>query len=431
MKISPARAAAFRILKKIELDGGLSAALLPETESSLVGADRGLCHALVLGTLRRQILLDRYIDALTGGRKLDREVRIILRLGVFQLKFLERVPPHAAINESVHLTRAAKKASASGFVNAILREFVRDEPTLEFADEIDRLVVETSHPASLLARWSSQFGAERAAAIANANNEPPRLAFRRTPRTEEVSISSLINSGVIRHSEFVSGGFVAENLTDELRELDADGRIYFQDEASQLVGVIAAKFVRHRILDVCAAPGSKGSLIASLSADREVIAGDLPAKRIEILTRLLRKQQASNVRIVRYDAERPLPFAPVFDTILVDAPCSGTGTIRHNPEIRYRVKADELERFQARQLRMLRNAADCLRPAGNLAYSTCSLEREENEDVIAGFLAERSEFEVVKIDGCERFTNADGTVRTYPDRDGIDGFFVAVLRRKT
>jgi len=431
MKISPARVAAFRILKKIELDDGLSAVLLPEAEDSLEGADKGLCHALVLGVLRRQIFLDRLIDLAALGKKVDREIRIILRLGLFQLKFLERVPAHAALNESVELARFARKHSAAGFVNAVLRKLSRETPQLEFASEIERLSVETSHPVELLERWSSQFGVERAATIARANNELPSVAFRRTPKTEEALIERLLSAGEIKPSKMVAGALVSTGTNSGLREYEADGQIYFQDEASQLVAAIASLYVKERFLDLCAAPGSKTTVIAMAVPTANLIASDLSARRTKTLVELLQKQGTKNVEVVRYDAERPLPFAAVFDTILLDAPCSGTGTIRHNPEIRYRVKVGELDRLRARQLVMLRNAAECLTPNGHLIYSTCSLEREENEGVVAEFLAEFDAFEIERPDGQERFIRDDGTLRTFPDRDGIDGFFAVVLVRKT
>lgn len=430
MKISPARLAAFRILKKIELEHGLSAVLLPEAEASLSGPDKGLCHALVLGVLRHQIFLDRLINTVAVGKKIDTDIRLILRIGLFQLKFLERVPPHAVLFESVELARFAKKHSAAGFVNAILRKTLRDDPQISFSSDLDRLSVETSHPIPLLERWAAHYGMERAAIIAHANNELPKTAFRKTPRTGN-ALNELLESGDVRPSSVVANGFVSAQGNTKLTELEDSGQIYFQDESSQLVAEIAASFVKRTFLDVCASPGSKTTAIA-MSAPQEMgVAGDLSPKRTETLAKLLRKQGTENVAVVRYDAERPLPFESVFDTILLDAPCSGTGTIRHNPEIRYRVKASELERFRDRQLAMLRNAADCLGENGHLVYSTCSLERTENEEVVEAFIANEKGFEVVRVEGFERFAGENETLRTFPDRDGVDGFFAAVLRRKT
>ena len=431
MKISPARLAAFRILKKIELEHGLSAVLLPEAEASLSGPDKGLCHALVLGVLRHQIFLDRLINTVAVGKKIDTDIRLILRIGLFQLKFLERVPPHAVLFESVELARFAKKHSAAGFVNAILRKTLRDDPQIAFSSDLDRLSVETSHPIPLLERWAAQYGMERAASIAHANNELPKTAFRKTPRTTGNALNELLESGDIVPSAVVANGFVSVQGNTKLTELEDSGQIYFQDESSQLVAEIAASFVKRNFLDVCASPGSKTTAIAMAAPQAKGVGGDLSPKRTETLAKLLRKQGTENVAVVRYDAEQPLPFESVFDTILLDAPCSGTGTIRHNPEIRYRVKASELERFRDRQLVMLRNAADSLGENGHLVYSTCSLERTENEDVVEAFITNEKEFEVVRVEGFERFAGENETLRTFPDRDGVDGFFAAVLRRKT
>lgn len=431
MKISPARLAAFRVLKKIELDHGLSAVLLPEAEASLSGPDRGLCHALVLGVLRHQIFLDRLVDTAAVGKKIDADIRLILWIGLFQLKFLERVPPHAVLFESVELARFAKKHSAAGFVNAILRRVLRDGLQIAFSSDLDRLSVESSHPIALLERWVRQFGIERTSSIAHANNELPKTAFRKTPRTTGNALNELVESGDIVPSAVVANGFVSAQGNTKLAELEDAGHIYFQDESSQLVAEIAASFVTRTFLDVCASPGSKTTAIAMAAPQAKGVAGDLSPKRTETLAKLLRKQGAANVAVIRYDAEQPLPFESAFDTILLDAPCSGTGTIRHNPEIRYRVKASELERFRDRQLLMLRNAAGCLGENGHLVYSTCSLERTENEDVVEAFIANEKGFEVVRVEGFERFAGENGTLRTFPDRDGLDGFFAAVLRRKT
>ena len=431
MKISPARLAAFRILKKIELERGLSSVLLPEAEASLSGPDKGLCHALVLGVLRRQLFLDRLINTVAVGKKIDEDVRLILRIGLFQLKFLERVPPHAVLFESVELARFAKKHSAAGFVNAILRKTLRDDPQIIYSSDLDRLSVETSHPITLLERWVRQYGVERTATIAHANNEHPKTTFRKTPRTNAHALDELIENGDVVTSSVVANGFVSVNGNTRLAELEAEGQVYFQDEASQLVAEIAAGFVKRTFLDVCASPGSKTTAIAMSAREATGVAGDLSPKRTETLAKLLRKQGTENIAVVRYDAESPLPFDAVFDTILLDAPCSGTGTIRHNPEIRYRVKQSELEAFRRRQLSMLRNAGECLVGGGHLIYSTCSLEREENEDVIADFLRETDLFEIVAVEGKEPFASDGEILRTFPDRDGIDGFFAAILRRKT
>ena len=182
MSISPARKAAFDILLKIERDNAFSSVLLPQYEAGLNEKDRGLCHEIVLGVLRRKLFLDRLIDQRAKDRKLDTEVRTAIRIGLFQLLYLDRVPAYSSVNESVELTRRAKKTSAAGFVNALLRGFQRQMPVPVFTDEIDRISIETSHPRWLIEKWIGQFGLERARNIAEANNETPRLSFRLTKK---------------------------------------------------------------------------------------------------------------------------------------------------------------------------------------------------------------------------------------------------------
>ena len=214
MNISRARAAAFDVLLRIEAEKSFSSALLPVYEESLSPADSSLCHELTLGTLRRQIYLDRVIDHFAGGKKLDTAVRVALRLGLYQLLFLDRVPDYSAINESVGLVQRAKKTSAKGFVNAILRRATREKIDLQFADEIDRISVETSHPQWLIEKWTGEFGIGETELLAAANNEIPRPAFRLTRLA--VEIDDAVKESW-RRSEYVDGCFTAARSDAELR----------------------------------------------------------------------------------------------------------------------------------------------------------------------------------------------------------------------
>src|SRR4051812_809315 len=223
MSISPARAASFDILLRIERERSFSSVLLPLYEERLSSADRSLCHELVLGVLRRQIRLDRLLDVLAPARKLDIEVRIALRLGLYQLLFLTKIPARAAINESVELVKRARKSSASGFVNAVLRRASREEIKIEYTDDLDRVSVETSHPRWLIERWFEQLGIVEAQNLAASTNEPAKIAFRvlgqPDPGTEE-----LISSATA--SDFVEGCFLIDRSTPLLRKLSTETRIY-------------------------------------------------------------------------------------------------------------------------------------------------------------------------------------------------------------
>ncbi len=429
MNISPSRLAAFEILEKIELERAFSSNLLPIYEESLSEKDRALCHELTLGTLRRQIYLDRVIELFSKSKKLDIPVLIALRLGLYQLLFLDRVPDYSAINESVELVKQSKKRSASGMVNAILRRATREEPVLKFRDEIEQVSVETSHPRWLIDRWIAQFGAVEAFEIAAGNNSVPQVAFRRTNNHHE-----LVDDLPSTHpSEFVDACLLADRITPELRHLEQKHAIYFQDEASQMVAASIELKSGDKFLDVCASPGSKSTAIAinSHSSTANVIAGDISDRRIDFLRKNCEDQGVSDVSLVQYDAVVDLPFAEnSFDSVLVDAPCSGTGTIRHNPEIRYNLRPADLKDLPDKQLKILRNASNMVKGGGVLVYSTCSLEHDENEAVCEAFLALCTDFIVSKPLVPERLIDRDGFARTFPHRDNMDGFFIAAFQKR-
>lgn len=426
MKITPSRLAAFEVLQKIDAGLGISSELLPEVETKLSAADRALCHEIVLGVLRRRMTLDRQIDEFGNNRRLDDSVRIALRIGLFQLNYLDRVPDHAAINESVELVKMAKKRSASGFVNALLRRAAIGSPQITYADEFERLSVETSHPRWLVEKWAIAYGRSGAFELAEASNRLPKIAYRLTAKAASQSIEVLLKGISCRCSEIVPGCFVSDRMSPRLLELAADQTIYFQDEASQLVAFAVKERVSRNFLDVCAAPGSKTGAIAHEMIF--TVAGDASAKRIAFMRENLHRQGVA-VDAVRYDAAKALPFDDEFDTVLVDAPCSGTGTIAHNPEIRYRVTYAEIAAFSDKQLAILRNASKCVAPLGKLIYSTCSLEPEENDNVIERFLAENDEFSISRPAVPDWLLTDAGYAQTLPNRDNMDGFFIAELRR--
>jgi 16S rRNA (cytosine967-C5)-methyltransferase len=419
MKISPSRIAAFEILAKIETEKSYSSVLLPIYEEKLEPKDRALCHELTLGTLRKQIYLDKIIEKLTNGKKLDSAVKIILRIALYQLIFLDKIPAHAAINDSVNLVQMAKKTSAKGFVNAILRKFTREKIELEFANEIEKISVETSHPRWLIEKWVGEFGLEETAKLAEANNETPKLNFRLTAKTTEAVKESLQQENI-------------ENDKKYLRELAENGKIYFQDEGSQIIANAVELNGNESFLDVCAAPGSKVTQISNFKfqISNLIVAGDLYFQRVKILQKNCQNQGVGFINILQYDAENALPFADEsFDVVLLDAPCSGTGTIRHNPEIRYFLQEKDFMELSVKQLKILKNASKLIKRGGRIIYSTCSLEVEENEDVCQRFLSENTEFRLLKPNVSEIFLTERGFARTFPQRDKMDGFFVAVFEK--
>ena len=427
-QVSPARRAAFDILRRVA-DGAFSSVLLASENPGLKTSDRALTHELVLGVLRWQSWLDKIIEHFSKRRieSVDLPVRIALRLALYQLRFLTRIPGPAAVNESVNLVRGAKLSSAAAFVNAVLRRAIREadyDPASEAQDPLEKLAIETSHSLWLIDRWINAFGLTEAESFARANNEIPPTAFRVVHKraNEDDVIQQLTDAGAsIERSTIAAKAFRISGATRTLRDLAANGQVYLQDEASQLVAQMLDARPGERVLDLCAAPGGKTTLIADRADDDAlIIAADRSASRLTTITTTASLHQLRNISPVLLDAGETLPFAPQsFDRILVDAPCSGTGTLRRNPEIRWRLTNDDIQNFSAIQKQFLHSAADVLIPTGRLAYSTCSVEREENEEVIADFLSTHSDFTL------------ETTLRTWPHREGSDGFFMAVLERRS
>jgi 16S rRNA (cytosine967-C5)-methyltransferase len=440
--VSPARGAAFEILRRVEEEGAFASVLLASLGEELSAQDRALCYELVMGVLRRQLWLDRLIDHYAGrsAQRLDAPVRLALRLGLYQLRFLSRVPIRAAVNESVNLVRLARLRSAEGFVNAVLRRAAREpdyDPAIDVSDPIERLAVETSHPAWLIERWASAFGLKEAEAFARSNNEAPPVAFRVTTaqRANETAVLNELRGagGNLKPSQIAPDAWRIEGAAKLLREMAHDGRVYIQDEASQLVAHALDAQAHDRVLDVCAAPGSKTTHLATKTPRPTfIVAGDLYEHRLRTVIEAGARQGTSLIRAVVFDAAAALPLRDQsFERVLVDAPCTGTGTLRRNPEIRWRITNQDIAELAARQQRILANASKMVRRGGLLVYSTCSIEPEENEAIVAAFLSENDAFRQIRMPQLAPFETASGAARTWPHKGGADGFFIAAVERKS
>ena len=427
VEISPARLAAFKILRQVE-SGAFSSVLLAAEEPHLQPSDRALCHELVLGVLRWQLRLDKIVEHFSkrSVESLDAAVRIALRLGLYQLRHLTRIPASAAVNESVSLVRAARLSSATTFVNAVLRRAIREadyDPAAGVSDPIENIAVQTSHPVWLIDRWANSFGRDDAEAFAHANNSVPPTAFRVvTTRANESRVLSKLSAGgaKLASSDVAKGAWRVSGATSVVREASAAGEIYLQDEASQLVAQVVDAKPGERVLDLCGAPGGKTTQMADRAEDRAlIVVADRSAARMETVVGTMGLHELKNIKPVLLDAAEQLPFAAgSFDRVLVDAPCSGTGTLRRNPEIRWRVSPVDIAMLAKQQKEMLRRAVEMVRPGGRLVYSTCSVERDENEEVIEEVLGNDDRFRLLK------------TMRTWPQKQGCDGFFVGVFERQ-
>jgi 16S rRNA (cytosine967-C5)-methyltransferase len=386
--VSPARKAAFDILRLVE-GGGYASELLRSRTAGLKRSDAGLASEIVFGVLRVRAQLDFLIEHFSGraAERLDREVRLALRIGIYQLRRLDRVPRHAAVTESVEMVKLARKRSAAGLVNAVLRK-VHREP-VAWPDRLREL----SHPAWLLESWERQFGAADATGIARAFLLQPET-YIRVPASgraeaEALDIEETDIPGCFRLVAGEAGGFRR------------------QDIGSQAVARLLAPEPGQRFLDLCAAPGNK--TVQVLETGVRAVACDISFDRILPLAGL----EAS---LAVLDGTRTLPFRGHFDRVLVDAPCSGTGTMGRNPEIKWRIQPLDLAAHHARQVKLVASAISVLAPGGRLVYATCSLEHEENEEVVE---------EVLK--NAPSRVRLEHTFRRIPGRDPGGGFFAAVI----
>jgi 16S rRNA (cytosine967-C5)-methyltransferase len=439
--VSVARRAAFEILRRVEEEGAFASVLLAATDEEMRTDDRALCYELVLGVLRWQLWLDRLIVHYSKRKAegMDVPVRVALRLGLYQLRLLTRIPASAVVNESVNLAHVARVRSAAGLINAVLRRATREtdyDPLTTIDDPIERLSVAASHPQWLIARWVEAFGMEWVEAFALANNVAPPVAFRLTGGQEEDARLTLdelqaVNARVVP-SNIAPEAWRVEGGGAVLRRLAVEGRVYLQDEASQLVSHVLDAQPDERVLDMCAAPGSKTTHIAARTGDRAlVVACDIHEHRLRTVIEAGTRARLKSIRAVTLDATSALPFAEEsFDRVLVDAPCSGTGTLKRNPEIRWRLRASDIFELAAQQQRLLTQAAAMVRRGGRLVYSTCSVEPEENEAIVAKFLREQTSFVQIVATAPASLLAASGAARTWPHRDGADGFFVAAFERR-
>ena len=426
--IAPARRAAVDALALIdagELELGAAVARLRQTLED--ERDRALLLELVAGTLRMRNAIDYQLVQRVNRplEKLDAAVLRILRLSVYQLLFQSRLPAAAVINDAVHLTRRAGKSSAAGLTNAVLRTLSRNRHRLEWPARdqlIEHLSVVQSHPRWLVERWVERYGAAETESWLAFNNHPPPmcLAVNRTITTRDALARELADAGVAtRPTARAANGLEVVDGRALNTSAFNEGRFVVQDEASQLIGELADARIGDRVLDLCASPGGKTlALAAAVGESGTVVAMDVRANRVRLLTRTLERCGVTNVAVVHGPADESLPFkADDFALVLVDAPCSGLGTVRRDPDIRWRRSADDLPRFAASQRTLLSRAADLVKPGGRLIYSTCSSEPEENEEVIASFLRARADYTQERIH------------RTLPFRDRLEAFYGAVLRR--
>jgi len=452
--IAPARRVALDALSSVAAGADLPDVLTRTREQLSDERDRALAAAIVIGTLRWRARLDFHLQHAASRRldKLDAVVLDVLRLSLFQLLFLERVPASAVVDDAVSLVRRGGKSSAGGFVNGVLRTIARAGDGLALpampasvgspgdrALAIDALHVAGSHPRWLVKRWIDRLGLDAAARWVAFNNveAPLTLRVNRRRATRERIAERLRELGVETTPTRLAPDGLTVTAGNPLRtSLAASGDFLIQDEASQLVPLLVGARPGARVLDACAAPGGKSLALAdALAGDGLLVAADARDKRVALLRRVL-DAHAAGASIVEHDLDAGVPFGPVFDRVLVDAPCTGLGTLRRDVDIRWRRDPDDIGVAAARQLRMLSEASTAVAPHGRLVYATCSSEPEENEQVVSAFLADHDGFRrvpartLIEEGLAAALLNPEtGDLVTRPDHHGLECFYGAALER--
>jgi 16S rRNA (cytosine967-C5)-methyltransferase len=456
MPVSPARAAAFDILLRVERESSYASELLhAAAHANLSTPDHALATELVMGVLRWRSRLD--VDIATASSqplsKLDLEILIALRLALYQFLWLDRIPQRAALYESVELVKRARKRSAAPFVNAVLRKLSAATPNRTPTDadisSPGALARALAHPQWLVDRWSHAYGLAAAHQICQHNQSVPTTAIRLRSAEQQLNDEgiTLIPGGLLTSARRVQAGDITK--TQAFRT----AQIVIQDEASQLVAALVSPSALKegsRILDGCAAPGGKTLAIADRNPKSAITALELHPHRARLLQNLLgqnllqqnSQSPAAHIQIITADAQH-LPLTVLFDRVLADVPCSGTGTLSRNPEIKWRLTANDLAKLAQRQLAILRSALAQVAPGGRLIYSTCSLEKEENENVVEQALSENNAFRLLdcRIELSHLKESGELTwptpisltsgpyLRTIPGIHPCDGFFAAILER--
>ena len=461
-QVAPARVAAHQVLHAVHhSQRDLATALATARRALHDPRDRALAGEIACGTLRWRNAIDHFLTQVST-RPLERispPILDLLRAAAYQIHWLDRIPPHAVVADAVTLSRDIGKPRAAGFVNAVLRALVNAQrsPVLSLPDApasdahadaeiplvsrepaLAYLGVTLSHPRWLVARWLDRHGFDAAVEWTRFNNRIPPVTLR--PNLARISAPDLaaalaaydVKTTPSRHAPH---GLHVRAGDPAATPLAAEGLFVIQDEASQLILELVTPPAGGTILDLCASPGNKTAGLAARRQDDGaalIVACDHRPHRVSLLTRTRERLGLSNVAVVRLDATAPLPFGERFDHVLLDAPCSGLGVIRRDPDIKWRRESGDLHAFADRQLAMLRRAAACVRRGGRLVYSTCSSEPEENEAVVARFLEGRTSFTLIRPESrvARPFVDEEGYFRTLPFRDGVDAFFGAVLRRK-
>ena len=439
---SPARMTALRVLVSCRTNNSWADAALKAqlSRDGLSGADAALCSRIVYGVMQNRMLLDHYIGCFCSQKPdhLQPPLLDILRIGAYQILYLDKVPDSAAVNEAVEMTKIVKKGQAAGLINAVLRKISQnknDLPAIPDRDSERYLSIKYSHPKWLVKRLVNLLGAEEAEAYLAANNGVAPLTAQVNPMktTAEKLMAELAEAGVTATVHPWVSGCLELSGTGDLTALPAfqRGEFLVQDPAARLVSLIAEIKPGQNVLDVCSAPGGKSfSAAFAMENNGSIISCDLHENKLK---RIREGAERLGITCIETQAADGRVFRPewegAFDTVLVDAPCSGLGIIRKKPDTRYK-KADDLFTLPMIQAAILDNAARYVRPGGTLVYSTCTVLPEENEQVSDAFLAEHPDFVGEAITLPAPVGRVEGGLTLWPQRHGTDGFYICRMKRQ-
>lgn len=436
------RDAALSILLAIDKNQAYSNLLLSETikRHKIEAKDRALLTEITYGTLQYKMTLDYYLDPFIRG-SVDHWVRWLLRLSLYQIHYLTRIPPHAAVNEAVEIAKRRGHQGIASMVNGILRSILRQgvASTDEIKDPIERLAIETSHPEWLVQRFVDNYGMEVATEMLQENNVPPVQTVRvnTTKVNVEEAITSLEAEGLTaKKSDMMPECLHVTNGQPARTKAFQEGLITIQDESSMIPANVLHPNPGMRVLDMCAAPGGKTTHLAEImNNEGSILATDLHPHKLDLIDHNTDRLGINIVETAPIDGRKAPDFLQPesFDAILVDAPCSGLGVMRRKPDIKYTKREEDLENLQKIQLALLDAATKVLKIEGKLVYSTCTVDKKENEGTVNAFLTAHPEMEAIQLESLPTKLaekQANGMLQVFPQDFGSDGFFVAAFRKK-
>ncbi|XRD25881.1 16S rRNA (cytosine(967)-C(5))-methyltransferase RsmB [Lysinibacillus fusiformis] len=436
------RDAALSILLAVDKNQAYSNLLLNETikRHKIEAKDRALLTELTYGTLQHKMTLDYYLEPFIRG-SIDHWVRWLLRISLYQMQYLTRIPAHAAVNEAVEIAKRRGHRGIASTVNGILRSVLRQGvPAItDIENPIERLAIETSHPIWLVQRFVDNYGLEVATGMLHENNLPPMQTVRvnTTKVTVEQAIAELEAEGLTaKQSDVIPECLHLTNGQPARTHAFKEGHITIQDESSMIPANVLNPSPGMRVLDMCAAPGGKTTHLAEIMKNEgSILATDLHPHKLDLIDHNTERLGLDIIETAPIDGRKAPEFlqAESYDAVLVDAPCSGLGVMRRKPDIKYTKREEDLENLQTIQLALLDAATKVLKIEGKLVYSTCTVDIQENEGTVKAFLATHPEMEAIQLESLPTKLaekQANGMLQVFPQDFGSDGFFVAAFRKK-